>query len=57
MKYMVLLLLIAATNSLAQKQKAEYYIYNKDWNAAKDLPSAEYVVQATTGSRAKGLCE
>ena len=45
---MMLLLMITSTTVYGQKQKAEYFLYNKEWNAAKDLASAEYVLQVTT---------
>jgi len=47
MKYTFLLLLIIATNAFAQKQKVEYYLYDKDWKGIKDVASADYVVQLT----------
>jgi hypothetical protein len=48
MKYIILLLLISATGVAAQKQKAEYYIYNKDWKPVKEVDSADYIVQTTS---------
>jgi hypothetical protein len=48
MRYMILLLLVITIKSFAQKQKAEYYLYNKDWKPAREIGSAEYVIQATT---------
>ncbi len=48
MKYLILLLLIPGTSAIGQKPKAQYFLYTKDWTAAKDIPSAEYVVQLTT---------
>lgn len=47
MKYTFLLLVLTATSSIAQKQKVEYYIYDKDWKGAKDVASAAYVIQST----------
>ena len=48
MKCMVLLLLITSTSVVAQNQKAQYYIYDKDWKPAKDVTTADYVVQTTS---------
>jgi hypothetical protein len=47
MKYVIVFLLLSVTASFAQKTKVEYYIYNKDWKAAKEISTAEYVVQTT----------
>lgn len=47
MKYILLLLLLQTTGALAQKPKIQYYLYDKDWNGAKDLASADYVLQST----------
>lgn len=48
MKYVILLLLLCANNAIAQKQKPQYYLYTKDWKAAKDVQSAGYIVQSTS---------
>jgi len=48
MKYMVLLLLIASASAVAQKQKVQYYIYDKDWKAAKDVATADFIIQTTS---------
>lgn len=45
---MILLLLMTATSAIAQKQKAAYYLYSKDWKPAKDVASADYVIQTTS---------
>lgn len=48
MKYIFTLLLFVATNCLAQKTpKVNYYMLDGDWNAAKDLETATYVLQAS----------
>ena len=48
MKYMVLLLLIMTTNVVAQKKDPQYYIFDKDWKPAKDVVSADYIIQTTS---------
>lgn len=47
MKYLILLLMLTTSTVIAQKQKPDYYLYNKDWGAAKDVSSADYILQLT----------
>jgi hypothetical protein len=46
-KYTILLLLLTTTGTFAQKQKFDYYLYNKDWKGVRDISSAHFVVQST----------
>lgn len=47
MKYLVMFLILFANNAIAQTQKPQYYLYTKEWQPAKDVPSAGYIVQST----------
>jgi hypothetical protein len=48
MKTIFLLFLFASSSAFAQKQKVEYYMFNKDWKAAKDIASAAYIMHSTS---------
>ena len=47
LRCVLLLLLVFTTAAMGQKQKAEYYLYTKDWKPAKDVDAADYIVQAS----------
>ncbi|WP_207493704.1 energy transducer TonB [Aridibaculum aurantiacum] len=48
MRYLILLCLLIPASVIAQKQKFEYYLYDKEWEAVKNIATADYIMQVSS---------